>query len=159
MHLAVIGIGQHLRGDDAAGLEAVVLWQCEHAETASRSDFRVQLVEQPGTELLDALEGLTAAVIVDATCSEAAPGTVRFLEDSDLEATELGAGGAHGWGVAEMLRMHRLLGAESGGVRVSILGIEARDVEFGASLSPEVRHALPQASAAIQKRVLAHLAE
>ena len=46
--VAVIGIGQSLRGDDAAGLEAVRRWEEKFHETANRLEIRVEASELPG---------------------------------------------------------------------------------------------------------------
>ena len=45
MKLTVIGIGQTLRGDDAAGMEAVRRWRAAYPATASRKDVTVTLSE------------------------------------------------------------------------------------------------------------------
>ncbi len=46
--VAVIGIGQSLRGDDAAGLIAVRQWQEKYPQTASRPEVRIETDELPG---------------------------------------------------------------------------------------------------------------
>jgi hypothetical protein len=50
MNILVLGIGQSLRGDDAAGLEAVCLWQQTHPLTAQK--VQVEFTELPGLGLL-----------------------------------------------------------------------------------------------------------
>ena len=77
--VAVIGIGQSLRGDDAAGLEAIRQWQEKFPETASRPEVRVEASELPGFALLDMLEDVDAAILVDAVQSSAQPGTIHRL--------------------------------------------------------------------------------
>ena len=52
-----------MRGDDAAGLETVRMWQAQHPDTASR--VKVEFSELPGLDILDLLEGVEAAIIVD----------------------------------------------------------------------------------------------
>ncbi len=56
MKIAVIGIGQSMRGDDAAGLDAIRQWKVEYPETATRPDIRVETSELPGLDLIDRLE-------------------------------------------------------------------------------------------------------
>ncbi|MCK7527480.1 MAG: hypothetical protein MZV64_62685 [Ignavibacteriales bacterium] len=58
--VAVIGIGQSLRGDDAAGLEAVRQWREKFPETASRLEVQVEAGELPGLALLDVLNDVDA---------------------------------------------------------------------------------------------------
>ncbi len=53
-----------LRGDDAAGLEAVKLWQAQFPQSAGR--VKIDTIELPGLRLLDFLEGMDAAILVDA---------------------------------------------------------------------------------------------
>ncbi len=151
--VTVIGIGQTLRGDDAAGIEAVKQWEQAYLGTATRSDVSVQYSELPGLALLDMLEGFDAAIIVDALQSSAAPGTVYRLSVDDLAAFETGAKSAHGWGVAETLKLGHQVGNVAPGLRIRIVGIAAKQVEQGQPLSREVVQALPAASEAIEAEV------
>lgn len=159
MRVLVLGIGQTMRGDDAAGVEAVRRWQARYAATAARPDVNVQFDELPGLSLLDILDGADAAVLVDAVQSGSAPGTVHRLKPEDLASFEAGSKSAHGWGVAETLRLGRQLDPARAGLRVSLIGIEAEQVELGKPLSPSVEQALPGAVDAIEAAVQASLAE
>ena len=105
VRLAVVGIGQQMRHDDAVGLEAVQLWQRTHASTAQLPEIAVSLVEEPGLELLGLLEGMDGAVIVDAVRSGSAAGTLHHIEVEDLAAYSEAVASAHNWGVAEVLRL------------------------------------------------------
>jgi hydrogenase maturation protease len=113
MKLTVIGIGQTLRGDDAAGVEAVRRWQAAYPATASRKDVTVTLSELPGLALLDQLEGFDSAILVDAVQSSAEPGVIHRLTPHDLDAFGSGSGSAHGWGIAETLKLDRQLNPDS----------------------------------------------
>ncbi|HEX7541063.1 MAG TPA: hydrogenase maturation protease, partial [Anaerolineales bacterium] len=77
MNILILGIGQSLRGDDAAGLEAVRLWQAQHPDSAAQ--VQVELYELPGLAMLDLLEGMDAAILVDAVQTSAPAGTVIRL--------------------------------------------------------------------------------
>src|SRR5512142_1104173 len=110
MKVTVIGIGQSMRGDDAAGLEAVRRWQLGYPATATRPGVQVQYAELPGLALLDMLEGFDAAVLVDALQSAAPAGTVHRLALDELDSFSNGAKSAHGWGVAETLQLGHQLG-------------------------------------------------
>ena len=109
MKIAVIGIGQSLRGDDAAGLNAIRQWQKKYPETASRPEVRVDASELPGLALIDLLDDTDAAVIVDAVQSSAKPGTIHRISPDELSAFTPDAQSAHGWGVAETLQLGREL--------------------------------------------------
>jgi len=121
--ILVIGIGQSLRGDDAAGLGAVRLWQDKFPISAAR--VHLELSELPGLGLLDLLEGMDAAIIVDTVHSVAPPGTLHHLGPDDLASFTANAGSAHGWGVAETLQLGRTLYPSLAGCRITLIGIEA----------------------------------
>ena len=147
--IAILGIGQSLRGDDAAGQRAVVQWQRLYPASAIALNVRVELLELPGLALLDYLEGAHRVLLVDAVRSGAAPGSLHLLSEADLAAFGADSGSAHGWGVAETLALGRKLHPEKMPARVDILGIEAGDVSLGEALSAGVQAALDQAAAMI----------
>ncbi len=151
MKIAVIGLGQSMRGDDDAGLEAVRLWQQQFPESAGQ--VSVELSELPGLGLLDLLEGLEAAVLVDALHSPGRPGRLLCLRSDDLAAFTPDAQSAHGWGVAETLSLGLSLYPALRECRISLIGIAGSQFGLGAPLSPGVRAGLGQAAALIEKEV------
>lgn len=152
IRVAVIGIGQSLRGDDAAGLTAVHQWREKYPETAARPEVRVETNELPGLALLDLIEGAEAAILVDAVQSSARPGTIHHLDQEELSAFASAAKSAHGWGVAETLDIGRLLG-KLDDTRIRLIGIEAEQMTLGMDLSKTVQDALLLACDAIQDEV------
>ena len=155
MDILVLGIGQSLRGDDAAGLEAVRIWQQQHPQSTSR--VRVEINELPGLELLDLLEGMDAAVIVDAVQSRAPAGTLMRLGPEELAAFKPEAGFAHGWGVAETLRLGVSLFPGQANRQVTLIGITGNQFDLGAGLGLEVRKALAKAAEMIEYEVVSWL--
>jgi hydrogenase maturation protease len=151
MNILILGIGQSLRGDDAAGLEAVRLWQELCPETAQR--VRLEFAELPGLGLLDLLKGMDAAVLVDAVHTMSAPGTILHLSPDDLASFAPDSRSAHGWGVAETLQLGRSLYPSLADCRISLIGIEAGPMDMGADLSPQVQAALIRAATMIEKEV------
>ncbi len=153
MRVTVIGIGQTLRGDDAAGIEAVHRWQDAYPLTASRPEVAVQCSELPGLGLLDMLEGFDAALIIDAVQTAAAPGTILWLSPGDLESFTRGSKSAHGWGIAETLQLARQVDPSRLPPHVRLLGIVAQHMDIGEYLSAPLQEALPAISEAIEAEV------
>lgn len=151
--VVVIGIGQSLRGDDAAGLEAVRQWREKFPETATRYDVRIETFELPGLSLLDAIEDADAAVLVDAVQSHASAGTIHRLDEKDLSTFTPDAKSAHGWGVAETLEMGRILG-KINSVTIRLIGIETEKMDPGTGLSESVQASLATVCHAIQEEIL-----
>ena len=151
--IKVIGIGQSLRGDDAAGPAAVQLWRQRYPATAERPDVQVELAELPGIGLLNLLEGSSVVILVDAIRSDAQPGTIHLLTENQLETFQPGAGSAHGWGVAETLSLGQKLRLTSLPRKLILIGIEAGQLNMGETLSPEVEAALPEVARQIERLV------
>jgi len=149
--VAVIGIGQSLRGDDAAGLEAVRQWMEKFSETANRPEVRIEASELPGLALLDVFNDVNIAILVDAVQSSAKPGTIHRLNENELSTFTSDAKSAHGWGVAETLQLRSQL--TDGEANIRIIGIEAGQTELGAGLSKAVEDAMPEVCAAIEQEI------
>jgi len=149
--IKIIGIGQSLRGDDAAGLAAVHLWKQIYQAGNMHADVQVELTELPGLGLLSLLEGSRVAILVDAMHSNSKAGTVRVLTESQLEAFTTGAGSAHGWGVAETLLLGRKLMSSSLPGTLILIGIEAGQLNLGETLSPQVKSVLPDVARLIEQ--------
>jgi hydrogenase maturation protease len=143
MKKLVVGIGQSMRGDDAAGLEVVRLWREHFPESAAQA--QVELSELPGLGLLEMLEGTDTAVLVDAVQASNPPGSILRLGPDELAGFLPETGSAHGWGVAETLQMGRSLYSWLEKRRIILIGIVGKDFDLGKELSPEVRRALTQA--------------
>lgn len=148
--VTVIGIGQSLRGDDGAGPEAVRQWLERFQETANRPEVRVAACELPGLVLLDMLQDTDSAILVDSVQSSNTPGTIHHLSEEELSAFASDSKSAHGWGVAETLRLGSHLMMKK---NIRIIGIEAGQMELGTGLSGAVSDAMPAICNAIEKEV------
>jgi hydrogenase maturation protease len=153
----IIGIGQHLRGDDAVGVRVVEEWAARHPKTLSSSHVEVALIPLPGLALLDQITGFEYAILVDAVLGGqgVSPGSLLYLSPEDLSSFSRGTGSAHGWGVAESLALAKTLKIEGLPAAIRILGIGGKQVEVGAGLSPEVQAAIPGAVSALSSLVFA----
>ena len=156
--IKLIGIGQSLRGDDGAGLQAVQLWQAKYQATGLHAEVKVELAELPGTGLLDLLQGARLAILVDAVKSGAQAGRVHILSPDQLGAFTCGAGSAHGFGVAEVLSLgEKLMPSQMPG-KMILVGIEAGSFRMGDIISPEVAGALPGVVKLIEELITRELA-
>ncbi len=157
----VLGIGQTLRGDDAIGVKVVETWAKAYPEWAHHPLVDTAFEPLPGLALLDHIAGFEVAILVDAVLAGpgAAPGSLLHLTPDDLADFDRGAGSAHGWGVAETLKLGKTLGKAEMPNKVLILGIGGRQVEIGADLSPEVASAIPGAVAELHQLVQGALKE
>ncbi|HEX9090186.1 MAG TPA: hydrogenase maturation protease [Anaerolineales bacterium] len=149
--IKLIGIGQSLRGDDAAGLAAVRLWQEKYQLPESHPDLQVELAELPGVGLLSLLEGCRFAILVDAVRSDAKAGTIHILRREQLESFQAGAASAHGWGVAETLELGQQLMPTAMPDKLIVIGIEAGEFSLGEPLSQEVEAVLPEVAQLIEQ--------
>jgi hydrogenase maturation protease len=140
----VIGVGNPLRGDDAAGVRVARLLR-----------GRAHVIEQSGeaSALADALRQARAAYIVDAACGER-PGRVHRL---DAAARPLPPGmftcSTHGLGVAEGVELARALGVLP--PVCVVYAIEGARFETGAAMSAALEAALPAVAACIDEELQA----
>jgi hydrogenase maturation protease len=154
--LVAIGVGQSLRGDDAVGPVVVEAWAAQYPETAQGPRIRVELCSLPGLALLDFLSGCEMAILVDAVLGgpSVVPGSLLLFNPEELEAFTPASGSAHGWGVAETLKLAKALKREDIPSKIKVLGIAAAQVELGAEMSPEVREAIPAAVDKMQEIIV-----
>jgi hydrogenase maturation protease len=137
--IRIIGIGGPF-GDDAVGLEVARV-------LAERPPPGCDVIaaDRPGLGLIDLLDGIEGAILIDAVRSGALPGTVHELSFAQLAR----AGGpfisSHELGVAGSIKLARQL--ERAPTRGGMLGIEVTAVMRGAPysrLTPHVRRAVRQ---------------
>jgi hydrogenase maturation protease len=152
-YILILGIGQTMRQDDGAGVEAVRRWQVMFAEHAADQDLHVMLIELPGLKLLDTLQEATHVLIVDAVQSGAKPGYLHQLRENDLAEFGQGSNTAHGWGIAETLALGRQLEPAKMPEQVDLLGIEIKSIKLGEGLSTEVAAVIDKAAVMIEKWV------
>ena len=133
--VVVIGVGNPWRRDDGVG------WA---VADAARRRLRpaVTVLESDGeaSRLLDAWADHDLAVVVDAVCSGAAPGTIHVWDrDAEMAPTAPPAG-THTLGLAEAIALGRAL--ERLPARLVVVGVEASDTTAGHGLSPAVADAV-----------------
>ena len=135
MTRVVIGVGNPFRCDDAAGLEVARRLRSVHAVESSLGGF----------ELMDLWQKADEVVIVDATQSGVAPGTIRRFDALEHPLPSGAFASSHTIGVAETIEMARQLGRLPR--RIAVYGIEAAKVTTGTTISPPVAAAIEQVAA------------
>lgn len=142
MRTLVLGLGNPLLRDDSVGLRVV-----RAAEPFLRDVPEVDLAEDyhGGLRLMERLVGYERALIVDAICSGAAPGTIHRLGPHSLPTQH--SASSHDVNLPTALTLGRQTGAVlPADDHILIFGIEAVDVlSFGEDLTPEVAAAIPAA--------------
>jgi len=146
--LLVLGVGNTLLGDDAAGL--AVLSELERTREAWGPAVEFLDGGTQGLALLDRIAGRHALLILDAVKLGAAPGTVHVLRSWSHAAAR--ASTAHESNVAELLEASALLGELP--EHVTIVGIEPDRMETGIGLSAAVRDAVGRAVAAAKAAIM-----
>jgi hydrogenase maturation protease len=130
--ILVVGVGQPVRHDDAAGLAAARRLQ-------ARADPAARIITCEGdcTTLVDVLRGVDLAIIIDAMCSGRTAGAIHRFDahDRPLPAT-FSRASSHAFGVPEAVELTRALGQLP--PAVIVFGIEGLDFEMGDGLSPAV---------------------
>lgn len=138
----VIGIGNPFRRDDGIGPEVAA-----QIQRRQLPGVRVVIADGGPADLLEAWEGADLAVVVDAIRRvPASPGSIHRLTASQLE-TGGSAASSHGLGVADAVRLARVL--ERLPRQVVVLAVEGADTGPGTGLSGAVAAAVPQAVAAV----------
>jgi hydrogenase maturation protease len=134
LSVVVIGVGNDLRGDDAAGLQVA-------QDIEDTAGVRVLTHQGEAVDLLDLWRGADAVLLVDTIRSGAPAGTVHRI-DASREAipSPLRRASSHTIGLAEAIELGRTLGELP--QRVIVFGIEGVRFEAGSEMTDEVRAAL-----------------
>jgi len=145
--IRIIGVGNPFRGDDDAGLLAARLLKDMGLDSSMIAEHSGE-----GASLMEMWKGADAVILIDAVSSGSAPGTIHRLEPvrQPLPAQMFHAS-THAFSLPHAIEMARAL--DQLPPRLLIFGIEGRNFEAGAELSPEVSEALPQVAALIVKEI------
>jgi hydrogenase maturation protease len=140
--IRIICLGNELVHDDGVGVRVGrVLRELDLPEGVS-----VELRRVVGLELLDELEGDEALILVDASHTGGEPGTCQLLELDVAVGLARSPYCSHGMSLAEILEIARRMFPERLPRRVSVVAIEALQLErYGTTLTPPVKAALPVA--------------
>ena len=139
----VIGVGNPMRGDDAAGVAVA-----ERLRDRVPAGVEVVSCAEEPSRLIETWEGADAVVLVDTVASGAPPGTLhRFDAGAEpIPARELRSS-THAIGIAETIELARALGRLP--ERVVVYGIEGGGYVPGSELTAPVEAGVEQAVAAV----------
>jgi hydrogenase maturation protease len=134
----IVGAGNAFRRDDGAGLVAA-----RRLGGSLSRDARVVLKEGDFASLLGDWGETDAVVVIDATWSGSAPGTIRRYEAHQRPLpSRFSRSSTHAFGLAQTVELARALGRLP--ARLIVFGIEGRDFNPGDGLSPAVDAAVDE---------------
>lgn len=138
MRTLVLGLGNDIIGDDAAGILAA---RALRQELAGLEGVEVVETALHGVALLDLFLGFDKAVLVDAIqTGKVPPGTLVEVDPDTL--TAVAAPSPHYAGVPELLSIAKQLDLDFP-TEIRIYAVEAEDLyTIGGSLSPAVKESL-----------------
>lgn len=144
MNARVVGLGQRVAGDDAAGLAVL------EALRRRGPPAGTELVEaKDAIALVSLLETPSKVVVVDAVLASP-PGEVLDLSPQDLAAGAPVPVSTHGIGVAQAIELARLAAPDRLSPDIRIIGVSiGRPCRQELGLSPEVAAAVPRAVARV----------
>ena len=140
MSTLIIGLGNPLVTDDSVGLR--VAGELRN-RLAGRADVEVTEDYWGGLRLMEQMVGYDRAIVIDAMCSGAAPGTIHHLAVGDMPTQR--SASSHDMTLPTALALGRQAGLrlpEDGAIL--LVGIEADDIlNFGETCTPAVAAAVP----------------
>jgi hydrogenase maturation protease len=147
--VVVIGVGNALRGDDAAGLAVA-----EEIRESAPDGVAVRVCEEEPTRLIDAFGDADVAFLVDAVSTGSPAGTVHRFDASDAPVPSLELrSSTHALGIGDALELARALGRLPR--RTIVFGVEGRDFVAHDGMTPAVAEGVARASATLLEEVTA----
>jgi hydrogenase maturation protease len=134
--IAVLGLGNLMRTDDAVGMVVLQLIQADRRVPQS-----VSLIEggTTGLDLLYPLDGITHLLAIDAIDAGAAPGTLLRFEGEEIAGLPISKS-VHLLGFSDLIGAMRLSG--SAPERIVVLGVQPERIEWGTQLTATVDSAV-----------------
>ena len=142
MKTLIIGLGNPLVSDDSVGLRVAAELKLL---LAGRADVEIAEDYCGGLRLMERMIDFDRAIVVDAICTGAEPGTIHHLRPDDVPTQK--SASAHDLNLPTALEFGRRAGAhlpENENIR--LVGIEADDIiNFAEQCTPAVEAAIPSA--------------
>ncbi len=136
--IAVLGLGNLMRADDALGMLAV-----QRLRSDPRMPPSVLLIEGGtlGLDLLHPLDGITHLLALDAVEAGVPSGTLLRFAGSDIDMIPIGKS-VHLLGFSDLIGALRLTG--SAPREIVVLGIQPQVIGWGTDLTSSVDAAVPE---------------
>ncbi len=134
--IAVLGLGNLMRTDDAVGMLAL-----QRLRADRRFPQSVSLIEGGtlGLDLLYPLEDITHLLALDAVDAGARPGTLLRYNGDEIDLLPI-AKSVHLLGFSDLIGALRL--TESAPREIVVLGVQPEKIDWGTELTPTVEAAL-----------------
>ncbi len=133
----VLGLGNLLMNDDAAGLQALFELQ---KRFPNREHFQTFDGGTQGLSLLHIISWADSLLLLDAVNIGEPPGTVVLIEGDDIDTVMESKVSPHQVGLQDLLATAELIGDRPKTVR--LIGIQAQSIEMEMELSPAVEQGL-----------------
>ncbi len=142
MKTLILGLGNPLVSDDSVGLRVA---QQVARRLRDRPDIEVGEDYWGGLRLMERMVGYDRAIVVDAICTGAPPGTLRRLCPTSIPTQR--SASAHDVNLPTALALGRQSGAHlPPDEAIVLVGVEAADVlTFSEECTPSVAAAIPRA--------------
>lgn len=147
MPALVIGVGNDLRNDDAAGLIAV-------RKLKTYANINADMIESDGdgAKLMEIWKDYDKVILIDAVSFNSKPGTVHVLDaGKERFPKEVSIHSSHLFSVAEAIETARVLGKLP--KKIIVYGIGGKSFELGTEVSDEVRNGIDEIINLIQKEI------
>lgn len=147
----IIGCGNLLRGDDAAGPVLIRrMWET----TDFPQDIQLADGGTSGMDVVFKMRDADNVIIVDAAKTGAKPGTVYQVPGSEIEEVPAVSGGSHDFRWDHAISVARWLLGDHMPKSIEVYLIEGSHYEYGGELSPEVSDAVDAVARRITQEVL-----
>ncbi len=144
----VLGLGNLLMNDDAAGLHAVYALQERYP---NRENFQIIDGGTLGLDLLGYVAWADKLLLLDAIDIKNVPGTVALIDGDDIAPIFSQRVSPHQVNLKDLLEAAELIGDRPDDVE--LLGIQYENVHMEMTLSPAVEQGLPKLIAEAAKRI------
>ncbi len=145
--IAIIGIGQPYRGDDAAGLAVV-----EQLTDLQTDTVRVTAFHGDATELIHLWEDAEWVILIDAAQSGVPAGTLHHFEVQERPLPSfLSSWSSHSFGLPEAITLAKQFGRLP--KRMEIYAIEGERFGMGDEMSPTVSATCRKLAADLRRRI------